>query len=72
MTLSKFAVKVMRRGPLKSECSVSWGVCFSSVCGSKLASMKGLREFIDWLREVLKGHAEPKPVPIPVRVRDRR
>lgn len=35
-------------------------------------SMKGLREFIDWLREVLRGEPQPQPVPVPVRVRDRR
>ena len=35
-------------------------------------SLKGLREFIDWLREALKGAPQPQPVPIPVRVRDRR
>ncbi|MCP2013895.1 hypothetical protein L1280_001023 [Deinococcus sp. HSC-46F16] len=34
--------------------------------------MKGLREFIDWLREALKGAPQPQPVPVPVRVRDRR
>ncbi|MBB5377230.1 hypothetical protein HNQ07_002703 [Deinococcus metalli] len=34
--------------------------------------MKGLREFIDWLREALQGTPEPRLVPIPVRVRDRR
>ncbi|MBB5361230.1 hypothetical protein HNQ08_000301 [Deinococcus humi] len=33
--------------------------------------MKGLREFIDWLREILGGAPQPQPVPIPVRVRDR-
>ncbi len=33
--------------------------------------MKGLRDFLDWMREVLRG-AQPKPVPVPVRVRDRR
>ncbi|GAA5500593.1 hypothetical protein Dxin01_00315 [Deinococcus xinjiangensis] len=33
--------------------------------------MKGLREFIDWLREALKG-PQPQPVPIPVRTRERR
>ncbi|BDP42037.1 hypothetical protein DAETH_20060 [Deinococcus aetherius] len=35
-------------------------------------AMKGLREFIDWLREALKGSPQPQPVPIPVRVRERR
>lgn len=34
--------------------------------------MKGLKEFIDWLRETLRGHPEPRPVPIPVRTRERR
>lgn len=38
--------------------------------------VKGLREFIDWLRETLKGAVQPprqlQPVPIPVRVRERR
>ncbi|MDP9763077.1 hypothetical protein QO006_000490 [Deinococcus enclensis] len=34
--------------------------------------MKGLREFIDWLREALKGAAQPQPQPVPVPVRVRR
>ncbi|MDR6216686.1 hypothetical protein J2Y00_000235 [Deinococcus soli (ex Cha et al. 2016)] len=34
--------------------------------------MKGLREFVDWLREVLTGGPQPQPVPVPVRVRERR
>ena len=34
--------------------------------------MKGLREFIDWLREALKGEPQPQLVPIPVRVRSGR
>ncbi|GGS13204.1 hypothetical protein GCM10008961_00340 [Deinococcus knuensis] len=40
--------------------------------GLYTGGMKGLREFVDWLREVLKGSPQPQPVPIPVRVRDRR
>ena len=40
--------------------------------GRYTRGMNGLREFIDWLREALKGLQEPKPVPVPVRVRDRR
>ena len=35
-------------------------------------SMKGLREFIDWLRETLQGAPQPQPVPVPVRVREPR
>ncbi|AHX26519.1 hypothetical protein Deide_14766 [Deinococcus deserti VCD115] len=34
--------------------------------------MKGLGEFIEWLREVLKGASQPQPQPVPVRVRQRR
>ena len=44
--------------------------------GAYTGGVKGLREFIDWLRETLKGAVQPprqlQPVPIPVRVRERR
>ncbi|WP_158263724.1 hypothetical protein [Deinococcus arcticus] len=39
--------------------------------GAYNGDMKGLREFVEWLREVLQGSPQPQPVPVPVRVRER-
>jgi hypothetical protein len=60
-----------------SECKVTVSLpAFVPQNAAYTGGVKGLREFIDWLRETLKGAVQPprqlQPVPIPVRVRERR
>lgn len=65
MKAGQVYAQVLVKGRVSREPSVPSGDHYTG-------PMKGLREFIDWLRETLQGAPQPKPVPIPVRVRDRR